>query len=472
MEEHDFPELKERCRFPDALTRLRKGLGPTSAVILALALQFLAALTLSSWNYKPDGSLPASAECLAVVIFIQLLVWFLVFLSCLSFYKNFWFSSVRSVWSLYFLKVIAFSGLYLSIYISIRNAFNLPVVLKQGEDCPGDATSCEVDVVPGNDYELYCSLLYFATFTQTLVGVGDIGPNHWSVMILACTQMLIGLVYHVFIISLLVQKSTMKLPRLVQDKESRFRVIQVLNEVFQKIKHCKCVLKIRRWCRKWLFFVVLLIQVLIYVIVSTSIDPHDVFSEKPLARFLFLFLILLNLLQIMAVIITSMKFIKKASEVSIPFLCQSYISVIMIYASIYLIVALVTTDHPAFTVTTHLDSEWEDVPALLEKFFYFSFTLSTACGNPYPILPSRWMSYIVCISQMLIGTFYNVVILGIAMVKLAVKARENIHKIYEMEGQRIESDSTKKLLEASIQVPQNPFLPIPMETFNQNFELL
>merc|ERR1719419_2219230 len=182
----------------------------------------------------------------------------------------------------------------------MTNAFSLPVVLERGDNCPDQETTCEVDVIPRTAYELWCALLYFSTFTQTLVGVGDIGPSHWSVMMLACAQMLIGLVYHVFIISLLVQKSTMKLPRLVEDKESRFRVIRTMKEIFQSIKHCKCILKIRRWCRKWLFFVVLLIQVLIYVITSTSIDPQDVFSANPLARFLFLFLILLNLLQIMA----------------------------------------------------------------------------------------------------------------------------------------------------------------------------
>ena len=223
--------------------------------------------------------------------------------------------TLGSAWRYYIVFVISFSGRYILLYISTKNTF-----ASSFSEMWSEKTISMLEAV--------ILFAYFSTACQTGVGYGDIAPNHTLSELMAVIQMFIGIAFSVFIIS-------MTLSRFVDNTLPTAPSSRV-GSMMAKIKHNETIRWIRRRVRKYLLPTTLLWQLfaLLTLYLSVVYDKTKVQNSAGRNTVIVLCFILQGI-QCLALLLVSLKFVRKTHQVSLSFLAQSFAAVVLSFAGIY-----------------------------------------------------------------------------------------------------------------------------------------
>jgi len=316
---------------------------------------------------------------------------------------------------IYFITILYFSCIYLFIFCTIEDSFGMDTVLMKSEltdfiDC-GNRT-----------HEVQCSgfnrmvrmnilWLYFATTTQTSVGFGDISPSGPVSEVASDVQMMAGMVYSVFILGQTVRRITTgdgdgKFKRGRRSKWKRF---------FRRISHNPCVRKTRRLIRRYIFLVSLGLQVALFTTLYVLGADSFFVNEKDVPIELAFLIICFNVIQLMVIVLTTTKFVRKTDQLYMNFLLQSFGSVCLTMASVYVAIhSLAYSDEPFKIDIKKGDGERKDFMVIVLQFFHFSLCLMTTVGYG-DIYPVRWYSRLVVAGHMLLSVLYMEVMFGLGL---------------------------------------------------------
>jgi hypothetical protein len=307
--------------------------------------------------------------------------------------------NLGSAWRYYVVFVISFAGRYILLYISSESTFASTFSFAWGQK---KLSMMEVVIL----------FLYFSTACQTGVGYGDIAPNQTVSEIMAVIQMLIGIAFSVFIIS-------MTLSRFVDNTLPTAPSSRV-GSVMARIKSNETVRWIRRRIRKYLLPTTFLWQLISILILYLSSDYEKTKVQDSAGRnAVIVICFILQGIQCLALLFVSLKFVRRTHQVSLSFLSQSFAAVVLsfagIYATMYILLKPDIIDDEHQNLPFYFN---EDQPptfgTVILKLTYFSCVTMTTTGFGL-IKPQHWATHIAVIVQMLISTLYHIVIFGLGL---------------------------------------------------------
>ena len=114
---------------------------------------------------------------------------------------------------------------------------------------------------------------------------------------------------------------------------------------FKRVTRLKWVTKVRRFIRKWLLFVSCILQAL-HLLLLYHYDPNlfsldnDNHQDKNFISSAFILSLFIQILHLSMVVSTSLKYVRHSENITINFLVQSFISVCVLFAGMYIMVFL------------------------------------------------------------------------------------------------------------------------------------
>eukprot|EP00943_MAST-04B_sp_MAST-4B-sp1_P006249 g6249.t1 len=113
---------------------------------------------------------------------------------------------------------------------------------------------------------------------------------------------------------------------------------------FKRVTRLKWVTKFRRFIRKWLLFVSIILQAL-HLFVLYHYDPNlfslvDNGNDDHFVSSAFVLSLVIQVLHLSMVVSTSLKYVRHSENITINFLVQSFISVCVLFAGMYIMVFL------------------------------------------------------------------------------------------------------------------------------------
>eukprot|EP01084_Bolivina_argentea_P042113 77694_1 len=345
------------------------------------------------------------------LLFSQVIVLVQLVLIC---FKKLWDLTFFEIIILYLSSILVFTGAYTSAYffddddkrvLGPFEAFNFR----------------DTEFKSGRFGERVIAFLYFSCSQQTLCGVCEIIPKSPPTQFLAASQMFFGIFFSIIIISI-------GISRLGEDVEKRrsdmIRDAQAMpmeradrRTCWQLVAHNERLIKLRRTVRKYLLLIVIIIQATKNVLEWFTTNSHFATNHTIVRSLLF---VIFDIINILAVITTSVKFlhIGHMTELKISFLCQTYLSSMLIFTGVY--VDLQISGDRAYDVGAFVTGETTYI-GMWTKFTYFSFAMMTLCGAGLDIKPRTSAAALAVSMEMLLGLFFHVYIFGIGLLLIANK---------------------------------------------------
>jgi len=361
--------------------------------------------------------------------------------------------TTTEVWSLYLVTLFAFAGFYFFFALASENsdfydlgsnsnssnytnpAFKFPVdwcertkplgMLSRREPCTA---------------AIYLHFLFFSCATQTLVGFGDVTPTIWYTEILANIHMLVGLLFSVMIVGMTLdslrrakcagtpsmsQYSTFNNTMISRDLPGRGLGTRLLG---RRIAGNSMVRKLRRFCRDYLLLLMMTVQGLHFLIIY-KVEPFLFQVEAAPHRSLVLALIsaLIQVGLAFIVIMTSLKYVRHSENITLKFLIQSFLSVCLHFAGVYILVFLFEREKSwnvekirSFRDGWKRGDDESVFWGVVLDFIYYSITTMTTAGYG-DMSPRSPTAISMVIIQMLASAIFVQVILalGVSMVSTA-----------------------------------------------------
>jgi len=427
-------------------------------ISISIVIQLLGILIMGTIDLVHDSTKHSEFRLFVQILlgifwFVQLIVVIQIILTSI---KNIWHLSFFEILLLYLTSLLLFTFVYATAYfydddddkkiLSEFQAFNLE--------------STEFSAV--NFGERMIVLFYFSCSQQTLCGISEIIPKSPVTMFLSGVQMMIGMFFGIVIISI-------GISRLGEDLEARYHHLEKEREREKRRKEkamrasydnlvasmsatASCwkrfrdqghIIAFRRTTRKYLLLIIVAIQLTKNMLEWQTTDSS--FADKHSEAHSLIF-IAFDILNVSIVIMTSLKFVHigHMTELSLNFLCQTYLSVVLIFTGIYADVQ-VSSSHSAYG-TGAFDTGATSFGAMWTKFMYFSFAIMTLCGAGLDIKPRSPYAALVICAQMLIGLFFHVYIFGIGLLLLANKKYKSSNTGKRSKKNTIGSDGPKSVL--------------------------
>ena len=254
-------------------------------------------------------------------------------------------------------------------------------------------------------------------------------------MVLAMSQMLLGILFSIIIISIGISRLGEDLEKrhhdqargeLEQRREKHSVSLRTRYDKLVAVRACcswHCVthdarvIRLRRQLRRYLLPMVVAIQSTKMALEWTTADSAFARRNGVVHTLLF---ILFDAVNVVAVLSTSLKFIRLGhmTELRLSFLTQSYLSSMLIFTGVYVDLQLSVGDTEQLDQGAFLTGETHWL-AMWTKFLYFSFAMMTLCGAGLDIRPRTSLACVAVCLEMLLGLFFHVYIFGIGLLLLA-----------------------------------------------------
>lgn len=235
--------------------------------------------------------------------------------------KAVWGITLGKAWLLYLCQLLAFAGFYSFVYVSIDHAF-----------------THDSDLVPHGETEtvklgdMYVVFLYFSVSTQSLVGFGDISPVNPFAQGIAAVQMVLGTFYSIFILAQTVTRF---------ERPEKSRKGPKVHGRFHRLSRIRPLKRMRRFFRRFLLVFTILWQLLDFLILYLAVDNIFDKQDKPILAVSIVF----ELVQLVSILSTSLKFVRKTYKVTVVFLLSSYLAIIITFASCYVLLYVAFGGH-------------------------------------------------------------------------------------------------------------------------------
>lgn len=203
---------------------------------------------------------------------------------------------------------------------------------------------------------------------------------------------------------------------------------------WEAIAHDSTVTMLRRWARRRLVLLSVLIQLAIGAVLVADPKFEDVLEgRKGLTEISVLWgAVVLQVLQVCVIVSTSIKFVARAWSVTVLVLLQAYVALILAYSGIYLLLFFLGGNQEAFSIPQRAleDPNGGEEPvqstsallALAFEFVYFSFSVQTSVGFG-DVAPQVWYARVACVSHILISLVFNSIVLGYGLAHIGQAAR-------------------------------------------------
>jgi len=306
---------------------------------------------------------------------------------------------------------LGFSFLYLAIFISDPAAFRVDGWV--GEDHHSRKKALALHQMEGHVPGVLVGFVYFSLSVLTSAGFGDVICRGMPAQILCCLEMLIGVIFSVVIFGWALHYFQTQVG---EDVVSQFRdhyEMGFFRRVISWVRHhVPGVEMMRKFVIAYLLLVVIGIQVgtlcLIEMLDPTLIKDPDV-ATKPA----FMALCILQGFLLMLLLSVSLRIAFKMHdhvEIGLSFLVQSYLSIIVLFDGVYLLVFLIDKD--AFKIPFVEELDDLTITAAMWKLLYFSFTAMTTTGFG-DITPRLMIGRIVVALHLVVSQMYHILILGL-----------------------------------------------------------
>lgn len=307
--------------------------------------------------------------------------------------KNIDTVSVADSWNMYLATALGFSGVYFLAFIfTAGRAFvaNDPRVLDSGPDT------------------LLLTLTYYSISAQTLTSPGDVSPVGGLPGYLSVLQMLIGMLYSVFIISHTQELFDHGGLHAAQNRLRKQRQ-GYCGRCWDRVTNNPILHSIRVFLRRYLIVVSVVIWVLNLVILHV-LEPN-VFRNWEYRIGVVVVECVFQFLQIGTVVFTSAKFVRHVDEITLSFLAQTFVAVCLTFSGLYnLLFVFSAPEDRAFSLVGYEvgRSTSSDV---VQQLFYFSVSMMTTAGIG-DVYPRKWFSQLLAAVQMLLSVLYTIIVLG------------------------------------------------------------
>eukprot|EP00941_MAST-03F_sp_MAST-3F-sp1_P003228 g3228.t1 len=310
--------------------------------------------------------------------------------------------SLSAVWLMYVTFAFGFAGRDLVLHIYNDHSF----VTSYNSHWQNENKSV---------FELWILFLYFSIATQTAVGFGDVAPQYWLAQVMSGFQMVLRLLFEVFIIGKMLSKISIGGDALISGYGEQLGFFGSINKIWW-------LRTIRRKARTYLLLTTAISQAIIALIVYLYAADEDGADSI----FISAFLVVAQFMQCMLIVSVSLKFVTKAHRVTVTFLVQSYLSACLCFTGCYLVIYYVigraNGDYniPPILFYERLKADEKvqqlDFGAVVFKLIYFSLVCMTTTG--YGLMkPQHWFAQIIVCSHMLCSVLYTVVIFGVGLSK-------------------------------------------------------
>ena len=396
-------------------------------ISVSICLQLLGFVIMGTVNAMNTNSNQSADKEFEFRIFAQFLLgimWFfqlmLMIQLILIAVNKLWNLKFIEIIQLYLTSILIFCGIYSTAYFydeHSQEAFNWN----------------DTEFKNANYGSRIVAFFYFSCSQQTLCGVCEIIPTSPPTQILAACQMLIGVFFGIIIISIGISRFGEDLEerrqQIRRDIEAKHDVT-IRRSMWQTLRDHDTVIALRRCARKYLLLIVSVIQISKNV---TEWATNDIAAEHKILHSLLF--VLFDVFNVFVVLMTSLKFIHigHMTELRLNFLCQTYLSVMLIFTGVY-------ADLQVSTGTSYEDGAFVTAEStflgMWTKFVYFSFAMMTLCGAGLDIKPKTWYASLAICAQMLLGLFFHVYIFGIGLLLLANKKTKKMSQRNQNENNK------------------------------------
>ncbi|GAB5369381.1 hypothetical protein AAMO2058_001399600 [Amorphochlora amoebiformis] len=313
-----------------------------------------------------------------------------------------------------------FALIYLVIFMEDPEAFRVEGWIGG----VGKHTKVQSAEMEGHVGGVCVAFLYFSISTLTTLGFGDITCRTWQSQTVACVEMMVG----VFLTIILFGSALYYFQRQI-DVENGAHQPQsfdhdygCIRRSFRYLRHkVPAIEMFRRFLIDHLLSVVIGVQVFTFVLVLL-LDPKLLNDPTVYAANGFITLCVMQGLLLLLLISVSIRIVFKMhdhADIGLWFLVQSYISIIVLFEGVYLLVYLCSRD--AFHITV---SGGEDmtISGAMWNFLYLSITSMTTTGYG-DITPRLMIARIAVSVHMCVSEVYHILILGLGTARFTARQR-------------------------------------------------
>lgn len=300
--------------------------------------------------------------------------------------------SVVDSWNMYMTTAIGFSGIYLVLFVFGDDALFVsddPKVLESSLD------------------SILFTMTYFSVATQTLTGPGDISTIGVSLQVVVVLQMMVGMLYSLFIISHTQELFDRNLYEV--ERALRERNYGCCGRCWLRVKRHPIVTRVRGFFRTYLIVISLIIWSC-NITMLHMLEP-DVFRNWKYRLGVVFVECVFQFLQIGTVVATSWKFVRHVDEITLSFMAQAFVAVCVTYSGLYnLFFALSPPNDASFSLPDYDFEQTSSIKVVWQLFYYSVCTMTSAgFGDVYP---RKWFTQLLAATQMLLSTIFTIVVLG------------------------------------------------------------
>jgi len=319
---------------------------------------------------------------------------------------------------------MGFSFIYLVLFIADPLSFHVDGWV--GEDAELSHTNKHPShQLEGHVAGVIVGFLYFSLATLTSVGFGDIVCRGWRAQVLCSMEMLLGVIFSVVIFGWALHYFQSQIGTDVVAELREFHEHNLVRRVAHIIRYnIPGFEPLRKFIVHYLFMVVVFFQ-LGTLGILLLLDPELLEDPNPHESKAFLVLCILQGVLTLLLISVSLRIAFKMHdhvEIGLSFLVQSYLSVIVLFDGIYLLVFLANKD--SFKLP-FVSPEFLSLPGAMVKFLYFSCTAMTTTGFG-DITPRLMVGRIAVTVHMIVSQVYHILILGLGTAIFISRQQEGI----------------------------------------------
>lgn len=419
VETFDFKAMSNYMTCCCGCWRYLYSLDPSIGLWLSACLLFFLALLLHH-----SGEDELNIRAFAYALPFSIISFFIMVCTNRWILENYDMIDLKNCWMVYFVTVISFALIELTMYIRFPKSFDIPVDL--------------VDRSNGIVWtDLVSIFFYYSMSVQTLTGYGDIYAAELLSAIVSVCQMLFGTAYGVVMIALALPQTgeASIYERLRRPSQEPVAPLSW----WKRFKNHPKLRRIRVWLRSHLLVIILISQVIKYlVLVLFKKEDQSWFDpETTVSNTVVIVCFLVGVLEALLLFFTSLKIASKPQEVRPWFLVQAYVGTIFLFGGIFLTLQLIRPADKAWKLN-NTRTEREPASFYLWSFTYHSFTTMTNSGINGALSPCIWYTCLACSVQMLVGVFFHVVIFGICVNVI-------INKLGELKQSQREIKGLKKI---------------------------